>query len=312
MYSPKSKLDQLRNRKVSIDLEGGAATESALQQHRIAELEQLVGSLRHMLDKSRSREKKLVAALSDRGGSIDLEDNDDALRIASVAGQAAFKDEFVERASWLIGLLIFQSCSSFILASNEQLLQNHPVIVYYLTMLIGSGGNAGNQATVKVIRELAIGALKSRNRNNFIVYEVLMAVTLSAAVGLAGVLRVLIFGDLLWVEIFTILFALVTIVFSSIIIGTLLPLAYHYFGIDPANSSTSIQVIMDIMGVVLTCFVASVALDGGVFGGSDAAPLVDAVAAVAGDASAGDSLKASAEAAASALAAAAGASNTPP
>ena len=42
-----------------------------------------------------------------------------------------------------------QSLSGFILAKNEALLENHPVIIFFLTMLVGAGGNAGNQASVR-------------------------------------------------------------------------------------------------------------------------------------------------------------------
>lgn len=54
-----------------------------------------------------------------------------------------------ERAGWLVGLLILQSMSSFILAQNEALLEEHMVIIRFLTMLVGAGGNAGNQASVR-------------------------------------------------------------------------------------------------------------------------------------------------------------------
>lgn len=61
----------------------------------------------------------------------------------------SFMDALKSRANWLVGLLALQSCSGFILARNEALLQDHPVIVYFLTMLVGAGGNAGNQASVR-------------------------------------------------------------------------------------------------------------------------------------------------------------------
>lgn len=61
----------------------------------------------------------------------------------------SFKDALRDRAYWLVGLLALQSMSGFILARNEELLQTHPVIIYFLTMLIGAGGNAGNQASVR-------------------------------------------------------------------------------------------------------------------------------------------------------------------
>jgi cation transporter-like permease len=44
---------------------------------------------------------------------------------------------------------MLQSFSGIILSRNEALLADHPVIIYFLTMLVGAGGNAGNQASVR-------------------------------------------------------------------------------------------------------------------------------------------------------------------
>ena len=44
-----------------------------------------------------------------------------------------------DRTLWLIGLLTCQSMSSFILAGNEVLIKDHPVVVFFLTMLVGAG-----------------------------------------------------------------------------------------------------------------------------------------------------------------------------
>ena len=61
----------------------------------------------------------------------------------------SFGEALRDRAYWLVGLLALQSCSGFILSRNEILLARHPVIIYFLTMLVGAGGNAGNQASVR-------------------------------------------------------------------------------------------------------------------------------------------------------------------
>ena len=55
---------------------------------------------------------------------------------------------------WLLGLLVLQSMSSFVLDSYQELLRNHLVVTLFLTMLVGAGGNAGNQSAIKVIRGL--------------------------------------------------------------------------------------------------------------------------------------------------------------
>jgi hypothetical protein len=75
--------------------------------------------------------------------SIDLRPSNRGLN------EESFWQSVSDRAGWLVGLLMMQSMSSFILARNEALLQEHLVIVRFLTMLVGAGGNAGNQASVR-------------------------------------------------------------------------------------------------------------------------------------------------------------------
>ena len=55
---------------------------------------------------------------------------------------------------WLLGLLVLQSTSSFVLEQYQELLKQHLVVTVFLTMLVGAGGNAGNQSAIKVIRGL--------------------------------------------------------------------------------------------------------------------------------------------------------------
>lgn len=61
----------------------------------------------------------------------------------------SFGEALRDRAYWLVGLLLMQSFSGIILSRNEALLADHPVIIFFLTMLVGAGGNAGNQASVR-------------------------------------------------------------------------------------------------------------------------------------------------------------------
>lgn len=68
------------------------------------------------------------------------------------------------RGKWLLGLLVLQSMSSVVLDSYQELLQEHLVITLFLTMLVGAGGNAGNQSAIKV-RRLAPAARARLRRN---------------------------------------------------------------------------------------------------------------------------------------------------
>ena len=120
-------------------------------------------------------------------------------------------------------------------------------VVYFLTMLVGAGGNAGNQASVRVIRGLALGTLNENTQNQFLTRELRMAVSLSAILSTAGFLRAAVFQTP-FPETLAVTSALALIVFSSICLGAVLPLLLKRLGVDPAHSSTTIQVIMDILG----------------------------------------------------------------
>lgn len=244
------------------DLEAPADLEQLL--NRNAELEILNANLKRLLDVSRRRERKLVKALEDVNAdsllSLDL-DECNADDVSATDSAQSFLRSLADRTGWLIGLLVFQSLSSFILKSNEDLLQRFPTIVYFLTMLVGAGGNAGNQATVRVIRGLALGSLTVKNSGWYVAKETAASLLIGLVVGVAGLMRVYYFSAVDWHESIAIALALVSIVVSSIVIGTVLPLLFQVVGIDPAHSSTTIQVIMDISGVLVTCLITSCLLD---------------------------------------------------
>lgn len=162
------------------------------------------------------------------------------------------------RSAWLLGLLVCQSFSSSILAANEPLLTGHPTVIFFLTMLVGAGGNAGNQAAVRIIRGLATGEISpdaSERTKAIVSDEMVRAVALACIVVVAGFARVILFEGSMndAVAISTSLFFVVSI---SVVLGTLLPLILQSLKIDAANASTSIQVIMDVLGVLITCIVA--------------------------------------------------------
>eukprot|EP00451_Oxyrrhis_marina_P029846 CAMPEP_0204375972 /NCGR_PEP_ID=MMETSP0469-20131031/49683_1 /ASSEMBLY_ACC=CAM_ASM_000384 /TAXON_ID=2969 /ORGANISM="Oxyrrhis marina" /LENGTH=70 /DNA_ID=CAMNT_0051366751 /DNA_START=57 /DNA_END=269 /DNA_ORIENTATION=+ len=53
-----------------------------------------------------------------------------------------------------------------------------------------------------------------------------------------------------------------SIVFTSCLVGSIVPLVFLRVGVDPAHAGAAIQVLMDISGVTITCVVCSVILHG--------------------------------------------------
>ena len=177
--------------------------------------------------------------------------------------QAAFRVA-VTRLMWLSGLLMLQSISSFILEANRELIEEHIVLTLFLTMLVGAGGNSGAQAAVAVIRGIALKRVSRRNMHIVLLNELIVGVLLSSSLFFVGFGRVIItrgdfFLDPVAVrEALTIGIALWLVVIFAVTIGAGLPLLFHfYLEIDSAHSGSSVQVIMDVLGVWILMQIAA-------------------------------------------------------
>eukprot|EP00850_Spirogloea_muscicola_P008725 SM000047S16864 [mRNA] locus=s47:428079:429401:+ [translate_table: standard] len=147
-----------------------------------------------------------------------------------------------------------QSGASVVLEMYQELLQDHLVITLYLTMLVGAGGNAGNQSAIKVVRGLATGEMQVTCESLLasLREQTVVGLVLSSILATLGFVRV--YADNSdFLDSFAISASLFLIVLSSVEIGTLLPYGLAKAGLDPLNAATSIQVVMDIVGVLITC-----------------------------------------------------------
>ena len=164
------------------------------------------------------------------------------------------------RLPLLLGLMVFQSLSSFILSGYAHFIKQHVIVTLYLTMLVGAGGNAGNQAAVNMIRRLALK--QDANCWKQTVMEFKVGWLLGTLLCGAGFARVyFIQGGVS--DAIAISLSLFIITTFSVVIGTVLPLAIDRMGYDSAHAGPSIQVIMDILGVFTTCQVCQWMLDDG-------------------------------------------------
>jgi Mg/Co/Ni transporter MgtE len=175
--------------------------------------------------------------------------------------------KFWHRAGWLVLLLMCQSTSSVILEHFEALIRSHPVVIYFLTMLVGAGGNAGSQSTVLVVRQLAISAARGERQTDdrwlsvqrILGTEVSVGARLAIVLFAASFVRCIVF-QVRGMECLAICLSMLAIVFTSTLVGAALPLVLNRLGIDPAHAGAAIQVIMDISGVTLTCIISCTVL----------------------------------------------------
>ena len=215
------------------------------------------------------------AVSSTRRSTDDDTDTDASSSFLSLSDGGGVLDEAWARGTWLLGLLVLQSSSSVVLERYSDLVKDHIEITLFLTMLVGAGGNAGNQSAISVIRGLATGTIQPTFRCALETMwrQTRVGVALASVLSAGGFARVLAsraaFADagdvaaaasgtdpalVAAIGIATSLFAIVT---ASTLTGSALPFALAAAGQDPANAGTTIQVCMDVAGVVITCVVCS-------------------------------------------------------
>lgn len=135
--------------------------------------------------------------------------------------------EVWNRGKWLLVLLLFQSTSSIVLASFEELIKHHLTLTLFLTMLVGTGGNAGAQSVVKDVSLIAAGHTPGSKREwqRALTRTVVMALALSVGLGVAAYVRVFFFKGTL-AEALAIALSCAIIVCSGVLVGTWVTLSF--------------------------------------------------------------------------------------
>ena len=164
---------------------------------------------------------------------------------------------FRMRAPWLIVLMLLSTFTSHILGLYEDALAACIVLNSFIPMIMGTGGNAGSQASVTIIRGLSLGEIKLRDTLRILWKELSVALICSAAIAPVAFLKVM-YLDMLYLEPNGITIALVisltlaVTICAAKLVGALLPIVAKLIHLDPAvMASPFITVIVDALSIVL-------------------------------------------------------------
>lgn len=160
-----------------------------------------------------------------------------------------------ERCKWLVPLLLLQSVSSFITNHFQEVLNTFS-LVGFLTMLVGTGGNVGNQSVTFFVRGLATGEINRKNKSYVVLREIAIALIIGLVLIAFAFFRIRLFSNH-YPSIFVVILSLFAITVTSVLLGTLTPVILDHWKIDPAHSAAPfIATCMDIIGVTLYCLIA--------------------------------------------------------
>lgn len=167
------------------------------------------------------------------------------------------------RVPWLLLLMISSTLSSAILGGFEAALP--AVLVLFVPMIMGTGGNSGGQSSVTVTRAISLSEVEFSDIMKVLWKELRVGILCSVAVGVATFAKVYLIDGLLLsnplvtaeVALAVTLSLVITIIVAKLV-GAILPILAKRVGLDPAvMASPLITTIVDAISLVIYLIVAS-------------------------------------------------------
>lgn len=171
---------------------------------------------------------------------------------------------FKQRIPWLLLLMLTATFTSQIITSFEGRLSL--VLTAFIPMLMGTGGNAGGQTSVTIIRGLALEEIRMRDILRIIFKELRVSLLCGLAMGVATFAKLMLIDKLLLKNAidfnvaFVVSVTILTVIVIAKLVGCILPVLAKRVGLDPAvMASPFITTIVDAISL-LVYFAISIAL----------------------------------------------------
>ena len=157
-----------------------------------------------------------------------------------------------KRIPWLLLLMISATFTGSIITSFEDALSACVVLTAYIPMLMDTGGNAGGQASVTIIRGLSLNEIEFKDAFKVVWKEARVAVLCGLTLAAANFVKLLLFDRVTIAVAAVVCLTLVAAVFIAKIIGCLLPMLAKKIGFDPAvMASPFITTIVDALSLLI-------------------------------------------------------------
>ena len=171
---------------------------------------------------------------------------------------------WIKRIPWLLLLMVSATFTGSIITSFESSLQAFPALIAFIPMLMGTGGNAGGQASVTVIRGLALEEIRMRDIFRVLWKEIRVSVMCGVILAALNFVKIILVDNMLFgsnvttMENLTVSLTLIVVVFCSKVIGCTLPIFAKRVGLDPAvMASPFITTIVDALSLIVYFIIAS-------------------------------------------------------
>lgn len=166
-----------------------------------------------------------------------------------------------KRIPWLLLLMISATFTGKIISAYETALASYVVLTAFIPMFMDTGGNAGSQASVSIIRGLSLNEIAYSDTLKIVWKELRVGLLIGITLALANFVKLLIL-DRVTVPIAAVvcITLVVTVIFAKIV-GCFLPILAKRLGFDPAvMASPFITTIVDALSLIIYFRIACIIL----------------------------------------------------
>ena len=166
------------------------------------------------------------------------------------------------RVGWLMFLMLSATVTGLIITHYEKAFAAVPLLVSFIPMLTGTGGNSGSQSSALIIRGIALDEIHFKDIFKAIFKELRVGVLVGIVLAIVNGIRVVIMYHDPMIALILGLSLIVTIVCAKII-GCVLPLFATKIGVDPAiMSAPLVSTLVDASSILIYFKIATLILPG--------------------------------------------------
>jgi magnesium transporter len=161
-------------------------------------------------------------------------------------------ETYKSRIPWLLFLMISATFTGAIITGFEDALSAFVVLTAYIPMLMDTGGNAGSQASVSIIRGLSLKEIEFEDIFKIIWKEVRVAALCGLTLAVANFVKLILLDRLSITVAAVICLTLLIVVLIAKLVGCCLPMLASKLGFDPAvMASPFITTIVDALSLLV-------------------------------------------------------------
>lgn len=157
-----------------------------------------------------------------------------------------------KRMPWLLLLMISATFTGKIIASFENALSTYVVLTAFIPMLMDTGGNAGGQASVTIIRGLSLHEIEFQDMFRILWKEIRVALLCGITLALANFAKLMLFDRVGLSVSLVVCLTLAVAVLIAKMVGCILPMIAKKIGFDPAvMASPFVTTIVDALSLLV-------------------------------------------------------------